>query len=194
MPIGVRRGCVKLTVEELKSRKAARMRACYAASPEKFKAKVRAYREMNPNKVKSLQSTYAAANRKKLNAKQKVYAATNPEKVKACHAACRAANPEVYRQHHRRRRASKRAAAIGDSREIIQWEKTWRAQKTVKCHWCSKRIKPPTAHVDHVIPLSKGGAHALGNLCVSCSTCNLCKNAKPPEAWNASLPQPLLFL
>ncbi len=35
-----------------------------------------------------------------------------------------------------------------------------------------------TVHLDHLIPLSKGGPHTLKNVCWSCSLCNLRKNDK----------------
>ncbi len=44
-----------------------------------------------------------------------------------------------------------------------------------RCHMCRKKCKPSEIHLDHVIPLSKGGTHTLENLRVSCAPCNLSK-------------------
>ncbi len=48
------------------------------------------------------------------------------------------------------------------------------------CYWCNCNLKKAKIHIDHYIPLSRGGEHTLGNLVVSCATCNIKKNAKDP--------------
>jgi 5-methylcytosine-specific restriction endonuclease McrA len=35
--------------------------------------------------------------------------------------------------------------------------------------------------VDHIIPLVAGGAHAAGNLCITCAECNLSKCDLSPQ-------------
>lgn len=48
-----------------------------------------------------------------------------------------------------------------------------------KCWWCPALLDS-AFHLDHVIPLSKGGPHVLGNLVASCPQCNKAKAAKMP--------------
>jgi 5-methylcytosine-specific restriction endonuclease McrA len=74
-------------------------------------------------------------------------------------------------------------ALVGDIQAIIAWERSWRDEPVVVCHWCETILEPKDCHADHVIPLSKGGAHDLGNLVVSCATCNCLKGAKMPDEW-----------
>ena len=38
-------------------------------------------------------------------------------------------------------------------------------------------------HMDHVIPLSRGGRHAIGNVLPACQACNLSKGAKLVAEW-----------
>jgi 5-methylcytosine-specific restriction endonuclease McrA len=38
-------------------------------------------------------------------------------------------------------------------------------------------------HMDHVIPISRGGRHAIGNVLPACQTCNLSKGAKLLAEW-----------
>lgn len=47
-----------------------------------------------------------------------------------------------------------------------------------RCWWCGKRIKGNEYHVDHVIPIVRGGTNALNNLCISCPECNMKKGAR----------------
>ncbi len=49
-----------------------------------------------------------------------------------------------------------------------------------KCFYCNDGL---FEHLDHYIPLSKGGSHTMDNVRPSCSYCNLSKNAKLPEEW-----------
>jgi 5-methylcytosine-specific restriction endonuclease McrA len=37
-----------------------------------------------------------------------------------------------------------------------------------QCHWCSE----PATTKDHLVPLSRGGAHAPHNLVPACHACN----------------------
>ena len=43
------------------------------------------------------------------------------------------------------------------------------------CAMCGAR---DNLHVDHIVPIAKGGTHGIGNLQVLCSTCNRSKGAK----------------
>jgi 5-methylcytosine-specific restriction endonuclease McrA len=47
------------------------------------------------------------------------------------------------------------------------------------CLYCGAKAE----HVDHVFPLSRGGAHTLGNLAPACSKCNLSKATKTIMEW-----------
>jgi len=51
----------------------------------------------------------------------------------------------------------------------------------VRCYLCGKLIPKGHRHVDHIIPLSRGGKHTLSNLAIACDTCNESKCDKMPE-------------
>lgn len=86
-------------------------------------------------------------------------------------------NPEKRRVISLSYKARRRALEDGgiSTGDLAKWIK---AQKKV-CYWCSKRCGR-RFHVDHYIPLSKGGKHEECNLVISCPTCNLTKNARDP--------------
>ncbi len=53
-----------------------------------------------------------------------------------------------------------------------------------QCFYCKKDLSLLTdreVHLDHYIPISKGGAHSITNVVWSCSSCNLQKNASIPD-------------
>lgn len=48
------------------------------------------------------------------------------------------------------------------------------------CAYCQLK---PWKHIDHVIPLARGGRHAIGNLLPACQDCNQSKGAKLLAGW-----------
>lgn len=50
-----------------------------------------------------------------------------------------------------------------------------------RCVYCETEDGP--FHVDHILPVSKGGLDELENLACSCATCNLSKGAKLLDEW-----------
>jgi hypothetical protein len=52
------------------------------------------------------------------------------------------------------------------------------------CTYCSN---PTRLHVDHVIPLARGGSNAFDNLVTSCGPCNQSKGPKLPEEWKSTI-------
>jgi hypothetical protein len=54
------------------------------------------------------------------------------------------------------------------------------------CRYCGS--KDADGHVDHVIPLSRGGSDSLDNLVWACSTCNLRKGSKTAGEFSISAP------
>jgi 5-methylcytosine-specific restriction endonuclease McrA len=47
------------------------------------------------------------------------------------------------------------------------------------CPFCRKRMKSQEKSLDHIVPLSKGGAHSVLNVLVCCKRCNAKKHARP---------------
>jgi 5-methylcytosine-specific restriction endonuclease McrA len=53
-----------------------------------------------------------------------------------------------------------------------------KARQNNECFWCGCKLDK--INIDHVIPLVKGGAHSVGNIVISCPTCNLIKSDRLP--------------
>lgn len=55
------------------------------------------------------------------------------------------------------------------------------------CHLCGAHRPPDDFHLDHLVPLARGGTHDESNLAVACPGCNMGRGARPLER-QAALP------
>lgn len=86
------------------------------------------------------------------------------------------ANPEQRRESARRRKALIKGA---DKIETFSKLEIWERDQGI-CGICNEPADPMDWHLDHVIPLSKGGQHTLLNVQVSHPKCNMSKKDKMP--------------
>lgn len=142
----------------------ARKKASYESQKDnpEFKAKRRAQTKRGSKRKAAYDREYRAQNRERLVEKAANWSAANPLKRRTiCHS------------YDARRRANKSG---GDSTAAItKWAKN--TKKT--CFWCGrKRLRD--YHVDHFVPLSRGGKHEIRNLVIACGPCNIRKSATMP--------------
>lgn len=52
------------------------------------------------------------------------------------------------------------------------------------CAYCGADIKTDY-HIDHIIPISRGGGNGMDNITLSCPACNRAKGNKTLEEWAA---------
>lgn len=84
-------------------------------------------------------------------------------------------NKQIEASHHRR--AIERGSVGQVSRNI---KTKLREAQGNKCAFCSQSLTRKKVHLDHIVPLARGGQHTDLNLQVLCSTCNHRKSAKDP--------------
>ncbi len=94
-------------------------------------------------------------------------------------------NPEKVRHKWAKRRSRKRLAIIHT--DAAKHRKSL-AKRGGNCFYCGEYTSRYEQHVDHLIPLSRGGPEAAINLVRSCPACNLSKNDRLPSEW-AGLPE-----
>ena len=104
------------------------------------------------------------------NAASKKNYQKNPEKKKASVKEYQKANPDARRKGHLRRRAKKAENGVFrvTTKEITKL-------KATACYLCKDK---PSTHIDHVLPIHRGGRHSVGNLLGACAPCNLSKGPK----------------
>lgn len=112
---------------------------------------------------------YREENRERLAKITREWARKNPDKVKAI-------------KHSYKARRRHKEASGASTQELSEWAI---CQKKV-CYWCLEKCDGEY-HIDHYVPLSKGGKHEIDNLVIACPTCNIRKNAKDPYEYANSL-------
>jgi len=102
----------------------------------------------------------------------------------AAAAAWARANPEMRRAITAQYKAARRGweQLNPDSVGIAprEWRKLVRRYPH-QCAYCGGN--DGGIHMDHVVPLSRGGRHAIGNVLPACQACNLSKGAKLVAEW-----------
>lgn len=78
----------------------------------------------------------------------------------------------------RNRRRARLARADVNDFTAQQWDMLQRAFKH-RCAYCDRRYKGRLTQ-DHVVPISKGGAHTASNIVPACRSCNSRKRTGPP--------------
>ena len=134
------------------------------------------YRAENPEQVKATKAKYYAGNSKKAKAASAKWRTKNPEKMKVAGAKWRAENHGLCRINAHNRNARKKANGGMLSKGLS--ENLFKRQKG-KCACCQEPLGD-NYHLDHIIPLSLGGANEDWNIQLLTATCNLKKGSKHP--------------
>ena len=169
--------------------------AWYAANKEKRQDYNRAYRESNRAKATERMRMWRSKNRERELAREKKRREQKPElfaeKARRYNLAHKeenaerrrryvAMNREMVRARNQRRRTRKMSAEGTHTGTDIQAQ--YERQRG-KCYYCGKKVGK-NYHVDHVVPLSRGGTNDPDNLVIACPSCNTSKCDKLPHEWS----------
>ena len=157
-------------------REKARVAAWSAANPGRVAATTAAWAKANPARCSALVAAWNKANPERVKANGAAYRKAYPERVKAATAAWAKANPKRRCINEHNRRAIKEASGGKLSSGLAT--KLFKQQKGL-CPCCGQPLGKDY-HLDHIMPLSLGGANVDSNIQLLRAKCNLQKRNKHP--------------
>jgi 5-methylcytosine-specific restriction endonuclease McrA len=182
----------------------------YLKNREKFLEEVKKYREVNKDKLSKKQKEhriknherflekdreYYKNNKEKCNERSRKYQAANKEEIQKTKRAYYEKNREAILEKDKIYSSTPKGRAVAQNANIkrrgyfdkdditkedwlaVMWLCEW------KCFYCNVDLTADNRTLDHLIPLSRGGKHEVGNLLPSCISCNSSKLNKQVEAW-----------
>lgn len=170
------RECTRKYYKANKQRTAARKSQLYHENPAPAKARAANHQKENPESKRQNQKKYHQSHKGKESRRKKKWYKQNKLLVKIRLRRWRKKNPQKSSDQVNRRRARMREVAY----EVIDRKLVY-CHDEGQCHLCKKPVAKDNFHLDHVIPLSKGGGHLYDNVKVAHPSCNLKKSNKLTE-------------
>jgi 5-methylcytosine-specific restriction endonuclease McrA len=140
----------------------------YWRDPGRRRAESKRYRDAHPEKRREWQRSYNARHREEIRAR---FAAMGWRKR------WDALHPEIRRANEAKRRAQKHLTQI----EPVDYESIYERDGGV-CYLCSNVVTNKHVEFDHIVPLSRGGAHIEANIALAHAMCNRRKGVKSADA------------
>jgi 5-methylcytosine-specific restriction endonuclease McrA len=159
---------------------------------EKYVEYRREYYQANKEKILEFHKEYQLENKEKIIEQRKGHYQANKEdvlkRVKKYRQSERG-KETIYKSHLKRKSYKHKVKFTSHERKQILDRDNWKCQSCgIKVHDIRKRVEKMTieerkskAHIDHIIPISKGGNSEPRNLRILCATCNLSKSDKQDE-------------
>lgn len=154
----------------------------YSENKEKCKAYTKKYSAENKDRIKASRKNYKSKNRELIARKNREYNEANRDTIKARKRRYYDENRDRYRSYVRNRRALIRGAEGTHSKDdiiLILEKQNWLCANPM----CSKDLQKVQRHVDHIVPLSKGGSNLPSNLQCLCGKCNRSKHDMDFDDW-----------
>lgn len=163
----------------------------YSLNREKSIAKAMAWNAANPERARETMRRYTDAHREELLEKKRIKRIENLEQEKERERIWRSTrrreladasrrwrqeNPEKTRVIDRNKKIRRRGAEGSHTLQDVQ---NLLESQRFKCAECGKSVRKEY-HVDHIMPLSKGGTNWPSNLQILCPPCNMEKHATDP--------------
>ena len=142
-------------------------------NPEKYKAGVLKYNKTE--KAKRCHKRYNDKNKETRNADCREYYAINREsEIKRTAVYSKSKKGRLIKKVcDNKRRGAEGSFTVTDIKDLY-------ATQGGRCYYCSVDIETGY-HIDHMLPISRGGTNGPENLALACAPCNLSKHTKTAE-------------
>jgi 5-methylcytosine-specific restriction endonuclease McrA len=154
-----------------------RQREYRAANRDRLIASTRRWQKSNRARFNAYQHAYARQNRDRMLSRQRKWRIDRADHIAAYTAAWRERSRHLLVIKEQRRRA--RIKGVGGNLSPDIHARLMKLQKG-KCAVCRTSLQRIRPHIDHIMPIAKGGSNTDGNVQLLCPHCNACKHAKHP--------------
>lgn len=159
----------------------------YETNKDELKRRVFEYKKKHSDKIKYWRKGYLLRNKKHVSEKCKEYRNKNKDqylkwrkennqKLKEYRKQYLKDNIEVVRAYKRKATALRRARKLGAEGTYTDIDiQTLYVEQLGKCKMCKIAVLSKY-HIDHIVPLCRGGSNWPSNLQILCPSCNCRKN------------------
>lgn len=153
----------------------------YELNKEKCRARLNKWRAENRDYVRERDKKYREENPDIEFEKQKRYREKHKERLYLKGKKYREEHLDYFYNKARERKLSQKAAS--DGTVTLEFERFLFDEQHGRCAYCDCDLNESGKHLDHIVPLARGGLHTANNVHWTCPTCNLSKNDKLEEEW-----------
>jgi 5-methylcytosine-specific restriction endonuclease McrA len=169
------RAAAKKYYAKNKTRCLANTKAWAIAHPDRIKALNVSYRAEHKDTMLAQDRARHAKNRDLRRRQSKAWREANKKRFVASVSAWQKAHPEYMREHYAKRAGRKQGGSLpkGTIQILLR-------RQNGLCPCCNKPLGSDY-HLDHIMPLALGGAHAVWNVQILRAQCNVEKGAMHPD-------------
>ena len=138
-------------------------------------AREKIYRESNKDMLKIAQKRWRENNKERILLKGRENYHDKKEYYDNSRAEWRKKNRLKWNNYRSIRRAREKQNGI-----FLILDKEFKKLNNEICFYCGSDNK---LTIDHIIPIVRGGQHSIGNILISCKTCNSQKGSKTIQEW-----------
>lgn len=148
---------------------------------EKARLRARLWKKANPERARATDRLWKKNNPDRKKEGSRRWYRKDPGRQRFLAARWEAENAERHKEHRaagaRRRRARNRGApgnhTAADAAAILE-------AQGCRCSYCHADLNRVKKHLDHIVPLARGGSNDRSNIQWLCESCNLSKGASDP--------------